>query len=656
METPNWGVRPTLQIMTLNSWAALYLQGVVMNRRLISTSLLTVILGVATSMPVAARITIPDCVAIINWAAKGGAVDNVNTQMAKHQFRSGKGLLSGLKDENWVPVFGAPFPEATPDELVKLAEKAESCRLANRGLFRQLGPRDPRRVTLGNADSYIMFVFRNISRQKVHVLEDMARQKANYKTYGEAAALRAAQLEAMRRMQPTQENIAKIEAMTKEPLLAGLGAEYQSHLKALQEHAFQLTDLLLSTASAEFYKFPQTLAGMRDMIAFRVKTATELGKLKSRNWKGFNNAYATKLNELAQAALPEFVAELKAVPVSAEGKEQVRTAVAGLFTHQPTPRNIPDYHAAVAQRLNEIDAQLQVIACNQALEKHGIAKEAGTPLLGPDGESSLGAFVCSLPDSGHEFSSYEAPGLFGSTHTLTMLTPKGTTVTVEMKSVEAVAGKPKMLVGTRIKDATTSKELSMAAWQELAGSLTGAGSGPSRKKLMALVQRVFDAEPAGCVRAIDVQSVTAFPVTVEADRLSTATIHQFETLAKLGLFEVSVKKRPPPPGGTGLNAHTYTLTGMAQPYFKGRNGLCFAATKIEDVVNVSEPFQRGGRNYVTAVAKYAAILPDFALDPQFAAGVRQGEMQRLINAAKSGQPLQAKVAFVETDAGWQLAR
>lgn len=231
----------------------------------------------------------------------------------------------------------------------------------------------------------------------------------------------------------------------------------------------------------------------------------------------------------------------------------------------------------------------------------------------------------------------------------------GPTLVLEMKLVEAIKGKPDMLVGTRMKDPVNTKDLTVAAWQDLAAGLTNyTAPAVAGADLLPAAQAKLDGTPQGCVRTIDVQSVTAFPIELHAGRLEKNTVRQFALLGQLGL--VTIEERPSQ--NVSYRKYRYTLTAKAEPYFKGKHGLCFARLIAEDIGNISKPFQRGGRTLVSGVLEVFPELPDFALDPRFVqavAGPQQGLLRAMINAINSGQAMRNKVAFIEAADGWKPA-
>jgi hypothetical protein len=401
--------------------------------------------------------------------------------------------------------------------------------------------------------------------------------------------------------------------------------------------------------------FPESLTGLRGLIAYRTEARAEIGRLKSRKVQAFLTAEMERTNALALAALPEFVAELQAAPANTEGKATVQAAVATLFPQQPLPRNVRAYRKAAARRLADIDKEMKTIACNDTVARYGLSDDADTPLLGPGGESSLGAFVCALTDAGLAISEYKKPGLFGSTHELILQVKSGPSLVLEMEMVEAIKGKPDMLVGTRMKDPVSTKDLTVATWQDLAAGLTNyTAPAVAGADLLPAAQAKLDGTPQGCIRTIDLQNVTAFPIDLQAGRLEQRTVRQFALLGALGL--VTIEERPSQ--NVSYRTYRYSLTAKAEPYFKGKHGLCFAQLAAEDIGKISAPFQRGNNTLVTGILDMFPALPDFALDPRFAqavAGPQQGPLVAMINAIKSGQVMQAKVAFVKTGDGWKPA-
>lgn len=602
--------------------------------------------------PASAAIRIPDCEAIVTWAAKAYPDDEATLLRGGQTFYSGAWLLSGFKDEHWIPVFGAPFPETTPAEFAKFSTTAEACRRERRPEMLGLRQGHPRRNILTAADSYLLrgrLAQQRLDAQTAAPL--LARHKAAYAAYGEAIATRDAQLSALKDLPPTKESFETLDAMKKDRKLIALGPARAPHVQFLEAATLDLADRMVMAAAEEIKKFPESLDGLRGLIAYRATARSELSRYKSRKVQDFMTIEAEQTNALAAAALPGFIAELQAAPASAEGKATVQAAVNKLFPQQPLPRNIRAYRKAVTKRLAEIDDEMKSVACNDTLARHDLSGDAATPLLGPGGESTFGVFVCALTDKGLAFSEYKKPGFFGSTHELVMQIPSGPSLAFEMELVEAIKGRPDMLVGTRMKDPTQTRDLTVTAWQELAAELTGyTPPGIAGEELLPAAQAKLDSTPQGCVTTVYTQSVTAFPVTLQAGAMDRDTVRRFALLGDLGLIVVEEQ----PSQNVSYRNYRYTLTAMAEPYFQGKHGLCFAKLAAEDISDISAPFKRDGRTYVTGILEASPVLPEFALDPRFAQAV-DGPIRGLINSMKSGQAIQSRVAFVRTDAGWKAS-
>lgn len=623
-----------------------------MTRTLAFTSLVVMFLGITTITPASATIQIPSCEGIVNWAAQAYPEDEATLVRNAQPFHSGVWLLSGFKDEHWIPVFGAPFSETTAAEFAKFSTTAEACRRERRSELRSLPNNHPRRAILVAADTYLLRSA--IARQQLNAQTAapmLARYKAAYAAYNEAVTTRDAQLNALKDLPTTMESFSTLEAMKRDPKLAALGAARAQHMQLVDAATLDLADAMVMAAAEEMANFPESLDGLRDLIAYRAAARTELSKLKSRKVQDFLTIEAERTNALAAAAFPGFVAELQAAPANADGKATVQAAVNNLFPQQPLPRNIRAYRKAVTKRLTEIDAEIKTVACNSTLAKHDMSDDGNTLLLGPGGESSLGAFVCALTDKGLAFSEYKKPGFFGSTHELVMQIPSGPSLVFEMKLVEAIKGRPDMLVGTRMTDPTRTRELTVTAWQELAAEMTGyTPPGIAGEELLPAAQAKLDSTPQGCVTTVYTQSITAFPVALQAGALDRDTIGRFALLGDLSLVNIEEQ----PSANKSYRSYRYTLTAMAEPYFKGKHGLCFAKLIAEDISDVSKPFTRDGLTYVTGILEVFPELPEFALDPRFAQAV-DGPIRNLINAMKSGQAMRSKVAFVQTDVGWKAA-
>ncbi|PCI47777.1 MAG: hypothetical protein COB49_06730 [Alphaproteobacteria bacterium] len=134
---------------------------------------------------------------------------------------------------------------------------------------------------------------------------------------------------------------------------------------------------------------------------------------------------------------------------------------------------MPTFYLLRYSEYIQIRQDIQKVTCYKNLDRFDLdVDDRETAILGYNGETTLGLFVCAMNKRGYRFQEYESAGWFGSTHTLSILNQRGITLSIEMEEVEAVKNK-EMLVGVLVKDATSETKLTLDGWQDYAGRLTG---------------------------------------------------------------------------------------------------------------------------------------------------------------------------------------
>jgi len=359
----------------------------------------------------------------------------------------------------------------------------------------------------------------------------MRYQKELYPRHKKARILKNSQLAKARAMEPSKANIDKLAIMARNPQFIYLRPRVRkNHAIALGNRAVELADQMIGQAMVKFNSFPRTLTGLKQLQAFRVTVQKDLQGIRSRKWNDFNRAYITSsrsiaaqatdeaiagldnfsngldglkkllayrqkiqlslgqvrtsrwnsfekayaatLNRIAATAVNDFKGALARLPTSTTGLQQVRASIGNLFKYRPVPANLKDYQGIARERARTMRQDIRKIACYKQLETAKLdAGDRDSALLGPKGETTLGLLICALNNSGYKFQQYDSAGWFGSSSTLSLLSPRGITLAIEMKKVEAVKNK-EMLVGVMVKDATSETKLTLTGWQDYILKLT----------------------------------------------------------------------------------------------------------------------------------------------------------------------------------------
>ncbi len=360
----------------------------------------------------------------------------------------------------------------------------------------------------------------------------MAHQKKLYTEHKKARSIKNKQLEKAKAMAPSKANIQKLATMARDLQFVYLRpAVKKNHDIILRNRGVELADQMVEQAIAKFNNFPTTLKGLQDIQAFRQQLQKDLQGVKSSKWSTFDQSYMARriamaakavdeaidklddfsdgledlkkltayrqeiqnslaqvrtvrwpdfekaygavLNRVAESAISDFEENLNDLPANAAGLSQAQNAVTGLFKYRPAPVNLQAYQDIAKARVHMIQQEIQKIYCYKKLDSVGLDEDdRDVALLGYNGETTLGLFICAINKRGHKFQEYEAAGWFGSTHTLSLLNRRGITLTIEMEEVEAVKGKD-MLVGVLIKDALSETKLTLTGWQDYASRLVG---------------------------------------------------------------------------------------------------------------------------------------------------------------------------------------
>ncbi|NOZ42411.1 MAG: hypothetical protein GXP02_04500 [Alphaproteobacteria bacterium] len=446
----------------------------------------------------------------------------------------GKYLMSGFMDKLFKPTFDTTFDQWSNKDLRRFRLVAKNCSArASKAGWAAYNKRNYQASKIYNgAVSFIGMIGVTTPSKGIDSYSSIIRhQRKLYPRHKKALMLKNKQLATAKAMSPSKANIDALAVMARNPQFIYLRPGVRkNHTIALQNQAIILADRMVENARAKFSSFPRTLKGLKQLQAFRVtvqkdlqgirsrrwndfnqayiassraiaaeatdeaiagldnfsdgldglkkllayreKIQTGLGQVRTSRWNSFEKAYATTLNRIAATAVNDFKGNLARLPASVAGLQQVRASIGNLFKYRPAPANLKDYQGIARERARTMRQDIRKIACYKQLETAKLdAGDRDSALLGPKGETTLGLLICDLNNSGYKFQQYDSAGWFGSSSTLSLLSPRGITLAIEMKKVEAVKNK-EMLVGVMVKDATSETKLTLTGWQDYILKLT----------------------------------------------------------------------------------------------------------------------------------------------------------------------------------------
>ncbi len=447
----------------------------------------------------------------------------------------GKYLLSGFIDEYFKPTFGLTFNQWSNKDVKNFLVLAKTCyQSAKKASWAAHRKRKYKLAGLfRGATGFIGMLGVMTPPNRIDSQASiMAYQKKLYAEFSKARSIKNNQIKKAKKMQATKANIQKLAVMARNPQFVYLRSrEKKNHEITLKNYGIKLADKIVGDAIKKFNsfpatldglkrlqayykkltndlrglksskwvtfnqaykgrllalagkaaddaiaslkKFPATLAGLKQMAAFLQKMQGSLGQVRGTGWYKFEKAYGLALNNIAIKALDGYKKEISALPATVAGLKQLQTSGGNLFRFRPAPSNLKEYQDAAKDRIKEMKQGIRKIACYKELDSVGLDKKArDVALLGYNGETTLGLFVCAISKHGYKFQDYKSAGWLGSTYTLGILNRRGITLTIEMKKVEAVKGR-EMLVGVKVKDATSETEMTLTGWQDYALKLSG---------------------------------------------------------------------------------------------------------------------------------------------------------------------------------------
>lgn len=471
---------------------------------------------------------LPDCERILNWAYSGWELDK-NSPGGFHQGKQIIKAFKdeNFQPTFNIPFVQLNDSEFTALKAHLKLCATESRKKAHK-VSRQGDREKVKQYQLAANFIYSMLRVNAHDRDPANFANTLSHQQSLFVKYKQASELATQQLITAQILTPSlkqiTEHIAKLKTMQTNPTLAYLGAkEQQAHIALLNNKMVELTDNLIEQeimlfnhfepsfsglqsfnqhiqdikiklrglkstkwpmleqsinartqalklgavkdVTAQLEKFNLNYAGLKELIAFRLKVDQAFNSNAIFRDQQFEKHYLVKLNEIATRTIIDFESELKALPATEDNIVLAHRSVKALFKQSPLPENIEQYREAALAQVSFIGQELKKDTCYKSLTPNTLAIDVhNIPLLDAYGNTTLGLFVCQLNENGFRLQEHSAPGFFNSTHVLKVKTSRGITITINLEPVE-VNPNETLLVGVRVKDALQERSLSLTEWQ-----------------------------------------------------------------------------------------------------------------------------------------------------------------------------------------------
>lgn len=333
---------------------------------------------------------------------------------------------------------------------------------------------------------------------------EAAAQAARVKAEAEAKAAREAAIAGQRRvrdeLKAAREKIAQaadnnyglmmLEGMADMPALEKVSPEEkQDFLNALYaRHREVSASVKAAQAQAAQARAEKMLTHLEEMDADELKDLGQLYAYResmhdemrhagdTRTAQAFEDGFNQYFAQVLERLKPKFEQALSSIPVSANGVEQLDTAVTDLTGIRRQTPKLKAYYAMVDAHRQTMREALRQQACEKVWDGLDISKgDAETPVWGAGKPTTLGALVCAIVEQGNKVHEYEGAGLTSDIRTLKLTDKSEGYVTLKLHPGEVAPGRT-MLLGFEISDANSTRALSVKAWESYAGAMLEGGS------------------------------------------------------------------------------------------------------------------------------------------------------------------------------------
>ena len=440
----------------------------------------------------------PECPDLLTWASATNLQRPIRTQAGF--------LYDSMLDEKLVPVFGKPVDSWTDAEITVFREGVRACAPPAR-----VDPRTRRRVFVPG------------TQQARMLSTNLTTARTAMKEYREARVAFEKQRERIPQIEATLAGLNELSAMQRSPVMATLpNVERQQQMLVIRTRQREIAGVVIEESIKELDQFKEGLQDFDRIAQYRNAVIKQLRNYADRKALGrFETAFRARDAQIAATALPEFKEKLKELPVSPKGAQIAKRATAQLIAlrRDPTQRRrassrqrfgqprfgqrparpaarpgntIPDYlipyRDAAQTRAREIETAVHEAKCRTAMTGLDLSdKSAKRQVLGPLGPTTMGDVICRMVLRGHQFHSYETPGLFGGKeHVLKVTVAPLGYQTITLHEGE-VGPNQVMLVGKSVADANVKRDMTVQQWQHYSAMLTG----QAMEAGMKLLEQVF---------------------------------------------------------------------------------------------------------------------------------------------------------------------
>lgn len=401
----------------------------------------------------------PECMDLYRWANAPGATQNVEL---------GRGNILGMFGDNHVlPVFGTSLADWTDEDLARFRTLSDYCRSEVGTLKRQAahgGALTPEQNALLKAGGHGDWAL-DPSRQSQLV-------SARKALLGHRQALARVQemTATIVALPDTDASLVQLNQMRSEPALSQVAR--QELTPFVNAYNTKLAAVGAQEARVAIKGLAQIkVAELADLNKLQTYATNAAGTLRvQRAQANFRSAYERSMHDAAVKLLPQFQAELDAIPLNPEGIEQARTALAKLtgIRDQPQVPGLQPLREAAAKRVDVIIKGVREQTCKDLLAAIGARGDAGKPVWDGNNGVALGQLLCGLAEHGLTISGYTR-GEPSGTASFEVSAPHEALRTVSMHEAEVQPGK-KMLVGYELKDPNQVQKLTVDQWVELTGT------------------------------------------------------------------------------------------------------------------------------------------------------------------------------------------
>ena len=190
-------------------------------------------------------VTFPDCFSMFQWGAEAYAADSGIRGNQYYGGRyQGKYLLTGLRDDSLVPVYGATIDKWNEDDLKQWVSEFKRCDKELKAVVRGMKNRyqDPTYLAYANGQRYFIMLGMRRGRNDEAAFSQLIEHQIEVRTeYRKALELQQAQLQQAEDLPATADSINAVNRMVADPQLLYLPAtDRQAHQALLNKRAMAL--------------------------------------------------------------------------------------------------------------------------------------------------------------------------------------------------------------------------------------------------------------------------------------------------------------------------------------------------------------------------------------------------------------------------------